>query len=237
MELFCTTLFTMSLAAALVAFGVMVVRFFLYKAPRTLVCLLWLVVLFRMACPVSLSLPVSLVPQGVADGSAAQFVLTSSRPSPLEIPPVEAPEATTAEPAPAATEEESTFTPPDTTDQTPTVPTPESGTPWAILFALWLAGTIVGLVWGLVSYLRLRRRVAEAVRVTGNVYESDQIPSPFVLGIFRPKIYLTPALSPQEKHYVLLHERAHIRRGDCIVKPLAYLLLCFHWFNPVLWAA
>ena len=237
MELFCTTLFTMSLAAALVAFGVMAVRFFLYKAPRTLVCLLWLVVLFRMACPVSLSLPVSLVPQGVADGSAAQFVLTSSRPSPLEIPPVEAPEATTADPTPTATEEESNFTPPDTTNETATVPTPESGTPWAILFAVWPAGTLVGLVWGLVSYLRLRRRVAEAVRVTGNVYESDQIPSPFVLGIFRPKIYLTPALSPQEKHYVLLHERAHIRRGDCIVKPLAYLLLCFHWFNPVLWVA
>ena len=68
MELFCTTLFTMSLAAAIAALGVMVVRFFLYKAPRALVCLLWLVVLFRMACPVSLSLPVSLVPQGVADG-------------------------------------------------------------------------------------------------------------------------------------------------------------------------
>ena len=68
MELFCTTLLTMSLAAALAAFGVMVIRFFLYKAPRALVCLLWLVVLFRMACPVSLSLPVSLVPQGVPTG-------------------------------------------------------------------------------------------------------------------------------------------------------------------------
>lgn len=237
MELFCTTLLTMSLAATLAAFGVMVVRFFLYKVPRTLVCLLWLVVLFRMACPVSLSLPVSLVPQGVADGSAAQFVLTSSRPSPLEIPPVEVPETTPADPTPTATEEESNFTPPDTTNETATVPTPESGTPWTVLFAVWLAGTIVGLVWGLVSYLRLRRRVAEAVRVTGNVYESDQIPSPFVLGIFRPKIYLIPALSPQEKHYVLLHERAHIRRGDCMVKPLAYLLLCLHWFNPVLWVA
>lgn len=236
MELFCTTLFTMSLAAALAAFGVMVIRFFLYKVPRALVCLLWLVVLFRMACPASLSLPVSLVPQGVADGSAAQFVLTSSRPSSLEIPPVEASEATPAEPDPAA-EEATNFTPPDTTNETALAPAQEDGTPWAVLFAVWLAGTAVGLVWGLVSYLRLRHRVAEAVWVAGNVYESDQIPSPFVLGIFRPKIYLTPALSPQEKHYVLLHERAHIRRGDCMVKPLAYLLLCFHWFNPVLWVA
>lgn len=237
MELFCTTLFTMSLAAALAAFGVMIIRFFLYKVPRALVCLLWLVVLFRMACPVSLSLPVSLVPQGVADGSAAQFVLTSSRPSSLEIPPVEVPETTPTEPVPAAPEEEPNFTPPDTTNETALAPAQEDGTPWVVLFAVWLAGTAVGLVWGLVSYLRLRHRVAEAVRVTGNVYESDQIPSPFVLGIFRPKIYLTPALSPQEKDYVLLHERAHIRRGDCVVKPLAYLLLCLHWFNPVLWVA
>ena len=68
MELFCTTLFTMSLAAALAALGVMVIRLFLYKVPRALVCLLWLVVLFRMACPVSLSLPVSLVPQGWPTG-------------------------------------------------------------------------------------------------------------------------------------------------------------------------
>lgn len=129
MELFCTTLFTMSLAAALVAFGVMVVRFFLYKVPRTLVCLLWLVVLFRMACPVSLSLPVSLVPQGVADGSAAQFVLTSSRPSPLEIPPVEVPETTPTDPAPTVPEEEASFTPPDTPNETASAPTPESGAP------------------------------------------------------------------------------------------------------------
>lgn len=82
MEGFCCTLLSMSLAAALTALGVMVARLFLYKLPRALICGLWLVVLFRMACPVSVSLPVGLVPQGVADGSIAQFVLSSSRPLP-----------------------------------------------------------------------------------------------------------------------------------------------------------
>ena len=82
MEGFCCTLLSMSLAAALTALGVMVARLFLYKLPRALICGLWLVVLFRMACPVSVSLPVGLVPQGVADGSTAQFVLSSSRPLP-----------------------------------------------------------------------------------------------------------------------------------------------------------
>ena len=82
MEGFCCTLLSMSLAAALTALGVMVARLFLYKLPRALICGLWLVVLFRMACPVSVSLPVGLVPQGVADGSMAQFVLSSSRPLP-----------------------------------------------------------------------------------------------------------------------------------------------------------
>lgn len=80
MEGFCCTLFSMSLAAALTALGVMAARLFLYKLPRALLCGLWLVVLFRMACPVSVSLPVGLVPQGVADGSIAQFVLSSARP-------------------------------------------------------------------------------------------------------------------------------------------------------------
>ena len=104
MEGFCCTLLSMSLAAALTALGVMVGRLFLYKLPRALICGLWLVVLFRMACPVSVSLPVGLVPQGVADGSIAQFVLSSSRPLPsgaqVAPPTGGAPEGTQAVPAP-----------------------------------------------------------------------------------------------------------------------------------------
>lgn len=227
MEGFCCTLLSMSLAAALTALGVMVARLFLYKLPRALICGLWLVVLFRMACPVSVSLPVGLVPQGVADGSIAQFVLSSSRPLPSgaqAAPPTGGtPEGTQAVPAPESSPSE-----------TAVAETPH----WsAIAFGVWAAGAAVAALWGVVTYCRLRKRIDDAVLLSEHIYETDQIDSPFVLGFFRPRIYLPVGLTEQERRYVLLHEQAHIRRWDHRFKPLAYVLLCLHWFDPILWIA
>ncbi|MEI3277200.1 MAG: M56 family metallopeptidase [Evtepia sp.] len=102
---------------------------------------------------------------------------------------------------------------------------------------LWAAGGIACLAWGAISYLRLRLRIADAILVEKNIYETDQIDSPFVCGFFRPRIYLPVGLAEPDRRYVLLHEQAHIRRRDYLTKPLAYVALCFHWFNPVLWLA
>ena len=217
----------MSLAAALTALGVMVARLFLYKLPRALICGLWLVVLFRMACPVSVSLPVGLVPQEVADGSIAQFVLSSSRPLPSgaqAAPPTGGtPEGTQTAPAPESSPSETTVA------ETPHWP--------VIAFGVWAAGAAVAALWGVVTYCRLRKRIDDAVLLSEHIYETDQIDSPFVLGFFRPRIYLPVGLTEQERRYVLLHEQAHIRRWDHRLKPLAYALLCLHWFDPILWIA
>ncbi len=234
MEGFCCTLFSMSLAAALTALGVMAARLFLYKLPRALICGLWLVVLFRMACPVSFSLPMSLVPQGVADGSAAQFVLSSSRPLPNadQIPPVSPPIG--GDPDAIPEEDRGIPTPEDSPAETAVAETPH----WPeIVFGVWAAGTAVAVLWGVVTYCRLRKRIADAILLSENIYETDQIDSPFVLGFFRPRIYLPVGLTEQERRYVLLHEQAHIRRWDHRLKPLAYALLCLHWFDPILWIA
>lgn len=227
MEGFCCTLLSMSLAAALTALGVMVARLFLYKLPRALICGLWLVVLFRMACPVSVSLPVGLVPQGVADGSIAQFVLSSSRPLPsgaqVAPPTGGTPEGTQTAPAPE-----------DSPSETTVAETPH----WPVIaFGVWAAGAAVAALWGVVTYCRLRKRIDDAVLLSEHIYETDQIDSPFVLGFFRPRIYLPVGLTEQERRYVLLHEQAHIRRWDHRFKPLAYALLCLHWFDPILWIA
>lgn len=227
MEGFCCTLLSMSLAAALTALGVMVARLFLYKLPRALICGLWLVVLFRMACPVSVSLPVGLVPQGVADGSTAQFVLSSSRPLPsgaqVAPPTGGTPEGRQTAPAPEDSPSEMTVS------ETPHWP--------AIAFGVWAAGAAGAALWGVVTYCRLRKRIDDAVLLSEHIYETDQIDSPFVLGFFRPRIYLPVGLTEQERRYVLLHEQAHIRRWDHRFKPLAYVLLCLHWFDPILWIA
>ena len=236
MEQFLYTLLTMSLSAGLVALVVMAVRFFLPKLPRALVCLLWLAVFFRMVCPASFQLPVSLVPRGIADGSAAQFVLSSSPPAadPASqgAPPTEAPDQS---PSPAGQEAPA----PGAQAAAPTYdPLPLAPPLWPkVVFGGWAAGTLVALTWAGVCYRRFHRRTAEAVKVEGNLYETDLIPSPFVLGILHPKIYLPLGLAGQDRRYVLLHEEAHIRRGDHLTKPLAYCILCFHWFNPVLGVA
>ena len=225
MDGFFPTLLTMSLTAAIAAGVVMVLRLFLKKVPRWITCLLWAVVLLRMVCPVGFSLPVSLMPETVSSGAYVERVLPQAE-TPASTPQA----ATTTTTAPAAT----TQTPVtrETVAVTPTGPDRDT-----VLTILWAAGGIACLAWGAISYLRLRLRIADAILIEKNIYETDQIDSPFVCGFFRPRIYLPVGLAEPDRRYVLLHEQAHIRRRDYLTKPLAYLALCFHWFNPVLWLA
>lgn len=229
MEAFLQTLLTMSATAAVVALVVMVLRLPLKKVPRWVTCALWGVVLLRMVLPAGLSLPVSLVPQGVSSGAYVEQVLPPATdqtavpdtPS-TAVSPAEG-GTQTATPAPAAPSVEVT---------------PVQAPHWpAVVTGIWAAGCGVCLLWAALSYWRLRRQVAEAVRVEPGVYETDQIPSPFVCGFFRPRIYLPAGLDVADRTYVLLHEKAHLRRWDHRTKVLAWLALSVHWFNPVLWVA
>lgn len=102
---------------------------------------------------------------------------------------------------------------------------------------VWLAGVAVFLLYQLVAYGKLRRRVETAVRFGEGVYECDRISTPFVMGFFSPRIYLPFRMTEKEHPYILLHEQCHIRRRDHQVKVLAVLLLAVHWFNPLVWAA
>ena len=106
---------------------------------------------------------------------------------------------------------------------------------WTILAWVWLFGVLVLVLYTLVSTLRLRHQVREAVRLQGNIYQSEQVASPFVLGILRPKVYLPYHMDSREAQHVLAHEQAHLRRGDHFWKPLGFLLLTIHWFNPLMW--
>ena len=223
MDGFLHTLLTMSLTAAIAAGVVMLLRLLLKRVPRWITCLLWAVVLLRMVCPVGFSLPVSLMPETVSSGAYVERVFPQAE-THASTPQA----ATTTTTAPAAT----TQTPVtrETVAVTPTGPDRDT-----VLTILWAAGGIACLAWGAVSYLRLRLRIADAILIEKNIYETDQIDSPFVCGFFRPRIYLPVGLAEPDWRYVLLHEQAHIRRRDYLTKPLAYVALCFHWFNPVLW--
>ena len=102
---------------------------------------------------------------------------------------------------------------------------------------VWLAGLVGMACYFVVSTIRLKRRVSEAVETEKGVRESGAVPSPFVFGFLRPVIYLPAGLDGTDRTYVLAHEQAHIRRRDYLVKPLAFLLLAVYWFDPVLWLA
>ena len=107
--------------------------------------------------------------------------------------------------------------------------------PVALLTLGWMAGMALMAVYSVLSMLRLRRRLVEAVPLRDNIYLADHIASPFVLGVLRPKIYLPSTLSAEEQKYIILHEQYHIKRLDHLVRLLAFLALCIHWFNPLVW--
>lgn len=109
---------------------------------------------------------------------------------------------------------------------------------WTAIGAwVWLAGVAGLVIYGVVSFLILKGKMNGAAHTETNIYEAENIKSPFVLGIFKPKIYLPLGLSAEEKSYILLHEKTHIKRHDHIIKFAAYFILCLHWFNPFVWAA
>lgn len=104
-----------------------------------------------------------------------------------------------------------------------------------LLSILWAVGVAALLVYAVVSYLRLRKRVAERVYVRDNIFLCDHISTPFILGIFQPNIYLPSFIEAEEVEYVVEHEKVHIERYDHYWKPLGFLLLSVYWFNPVMW--
>lgn len=106
-----------------------------------------------------------------------------------------------------------------------------------ICMLIWIAGIIVLLLYGILSYFKCRRMTVQAVHMEGNIWECDHLTTPFVLGIVRPRIYIPFHLSAEEKPYILAHETYHIKRGDPIVRLLAFVLLTFYWINPFVWLA
>lgn len=222
-QTFCQTLFHMTWTAAAAALAVMALRLVLRRTPKWIVCALWLVVFLRMVCPVSFTLPVHVIPEPPAGVAGEQLTILGYTTEPVTATEIGEPHNYLVEPNP------------ETGD--PGVVITRTIDPYSVLMGIWGAGMAGMLLWGTVSYARLRRRIADAVLVEGNVYETDCIDSPFVCGLLRPRIYLPVGLSDEDKRYVLLHERAHIVRGDHWTRLLAWLALSLHWFNPVLWLA
>lgn len=205
-------LLNMSLASCWVVLAVLLCRVLLQKAPRWIHCTLWGMVALRLVLPLALESPFSLIP-------SAQVI-------PEDILTTQTPAIHSGIPAINGAINPALTIYPDWLEQAVPIAT-----------AVWLTGMTMMLLYGVFAYWQLRRLVRGYVHKEKNVYLCDAVPTPFVLGVVRPKIFLPSYLSQEQEEYVLQHEKAHLRRLDHWWKPVGYVLLAVNWYNPLLWLA
>ncbi len=216
MESFAKVL-NLSFSASWLVLAVICARLLLKKAPKAFHCALWALVAVRLLCPVSFESALSLVPS--REVIPEQYL--SYEPLDQDLPAIIQPVTNPNYEAPIRV----------------VTPTTVGQVQLQDLFAtlLWWTGMGVMAIFAVYSYLSMRLRVRLAGWVEGRVWECDEVASPFILGVLRPRIYLPAGLDPTTRHHVLAHENAHLKRWDHLWKPLGYLLLTIHWFNPVMW--
>lgn len=214
-------LLDVSFTASIVILFVLCVRQFLKRAPKIFSYALWGIVLLRLLVPISIESPVSFVPE------KTEFT------SMVEVNEV-LPEIQFETPQDRAKNElRRENTPPGQ----PFTQVSRNLDAQTYLTLFWLFGMTVMLARGTISYLKLRRRLKVVVPYRKGICIADDIDTPFVMGFFRPVIYLPGTLEGKERKYIIAHERHHIHRADHIFKALGYLALTIHWFNPFVWVA
>ena len=206
---------------SIVIIFVICVRQFLKGAPKIFSYALWGIVLLRLLVPFSIESSVSFVPERTEFSSM------------VEINEV-LPEIQFETPQDRADNE---WQQQNTLPGEPLLQTYKTMDATTYLTFAWLTGIAGMLLYSAVSYLKLRRRIKAAVPLRRGIFIADHIDTPFVMGIFRPAIYLPSTLDAEARRYIIAHERHHIRRGDHIFKALGFLALTIHWFNPLVWVA
>lgn len=214
------TLLDLSLAASLVAGCVLLVRQTLRRAPRVFSYALWAIVFFRLVCPVSFTTNLSVL--GLMPRITAAVGGTEDAAAHLSEPDTAAATTTATDASPA-------------TPAGPVVrPTPTLGA-MQVLSLIWLAGVAVLMARAGMAYARLGHRLAASSPCGSGVFTTDAVSTAFVYGLIRPRIYVPAGVPTTDLPYILEHERTHIRRGDHLLKPLAYFAVVLHWFNPLAW--
>lgn len=218
MEKLFLSVLNMSLTAAYVIVFIMLIRLPLKKVPKVISYALWGVAAFRLLCPFSFKSVFSLLP-------------TSITPIPYDIAYQQNPQINSGIIA-------------VDTYVNRVLPSPSvfaSANPLQIYIQIglyiWILGIAAMFLYSVVSILILKRRLKSAQHMGKNIYEADNLKTPFVLGIFRPRIYIPAGLTAEEKSHIIRHEQTHICRFDHIVKPFAFFVLSIHWFNPLVWIA
>jgi bla regulator protein blaR1 len=216
----------MSITTSYVILAILFIRLCMKKAPKAFSYGLWAVVGFRLVCPVSFSSVISifnLIGSKNESSGALNYISSSGGAIKSSSPVINYAVSTINRSYQAAS------------------PLAASVSPMQIILFLttlvWIIGIVVILTYSAISYFKLKYRIRNAVLLTENVYQLEAIPSPFVLGILSPKIYIPFHVREPELDYILLHERYHIKRFDYFIKPLSFLLAVVYWYNPLIWFA
>ena len=210
----------MSISASWLVAAVLILRLVLKKAPKWVNVLLWGIVAVRLICPFSFESALSLIPS--AETFPEKIISGPSFDVQTGITPID---------------NRINDYLGDRYFEGVTVPANNGNTIMTILTIVWIIGILLLATYTVISYWRLNRKVDTAVRYKDNIFQSENVSSPFVLGIINPRIYLPFSMNEQDMEHVVAHEQAHIRRKDHWWKPLGFLLLTIHWFNPLMWLA
>lgn len=210
----------MSYIGIVVILFVLAARILLKKAPKKYSYILWLVVLLRLIVPISFESVLSLIP--VNPAPISNDILYDARPQiNTGISNID-----------------------KSINASIPMPKAELGASvnpmqiWVYIGSLiWIAGMALLLIYGIISLIKMKRKLKDASLYKDNIYKAENIESPFVLGLLQAKIYLPASLSQGEEEYIVFHERTHIKRYDHVIRFISYLVLCIHWFNPLVWIA
>lgn len=247
----------LSVQASFLMIAVLAVRALCKRIPRRFICFLWCLVALRLLIPVSLESSISLVPSTstLKEFFEQQSNLLKEGQSDFAVrEQIGLPEA---EQTGDIEDSSTTFTPntgnmvvnqdalvglrQEQMQQSESIPSAEEGIYSSkllpILTVIWLMGMMLLLGYGVYGYVRIKRQVREAVHEDGNIWLCDRIDTPFLLGYFRPRIYIPFSVDASSKEYIIAHEKSHMLRGDHLTKLLGYVLLSVYWFQPFVWVA
>ncbi len=216
-------LFNMSLTAVWLILAVIVLRLILKKAPKYINLIMWTLVGLRLVCPFTFESTLSIVP--------------SAEPIPQDIYSSVIPRVDTGIDSVNQVVNSVIFTARSTPVSVELDDIDYLEAFLDLLPLVWLVGIVILLVYSFICFFMLRRKVKVCIRFKDNIYLCDNIKTPFILGIFRPKIYLPSDIENDEINCVIAHEKSHIARLDHLWKPLGFVILCIHWFNPFVWLA
>jgi beta-lactamase regulating signal transducer with metallopeptidase domain len=210
----------MSITATFVAVVVMIVRLLLKKAPKIFSYVLWSIVLFRLLCPFTIESSISMIPVNT-DTISSEIVYSQNPEIQSNIEIID------------------NFANDSIENSIPPVNPTDSVNPMGVLVYIaslvWIIGIVILVGYGMVTYFKLKYKLSTATLVDNNIYETDRIQTPFVLGLFKPRIFIPTSLSEYESDYIIKHEEIHVKRYDHLVKLVGFAALAIHWFNPIIW--